>query len=248
MTKLEKIGLALSKGKIGSAKALLTEYYLNEDKTTWDRDRQAEYDAVYPSHRDMTDDEKDIHDTDEEGNAIKREADYVYPQIRIEYITVGEDGAETRTPEEYLTYDEWLAETTVIEEAELDDEGNVIKPEVTELIRQYTPIASGDLEAMVESYGPLAQAKQAIAVTKYKNQAESMLAGYEQYERDTFNVQEAEAIAYKADNEANVPMITAIAAARGVGVDVLADKILAKSDLFKTAVGTIMGAKQKELG
>lgn len=244
MTNLQKIGLALSKGKIGGAKALLVEYYLDEDKAKWDSGRRDEYDELFPIGREPTDEEKEKQYNDyldkcnHDGVEPKGKDNINYVEILIDY---SEDG-------DYLTFTEYLNETKVVQEAELDVDGNTVSPEVTELVRQYTPIAPEDLEAMVESYGPLVTKKREMTSIKYRNQAESMLTGYEQYERDTFNVQEAEAKAYKADSEANVPMITAIAVARGVDVDVLVDKILTKSDLFKTVIGSMIGAKQKELG
>ena len=86
-------------------------------------------------------------------------------------------------------------------------------------------------------------------VTKeYEKQANSIAKGYSQWERDSFVTQEAEANAYKADNTADAPMITAIANARGIDVDVLADKILANASAMKIAVGRLLGSKQKEIG
>jgi len=87
-----------------------------------------------------------------------------------------------------------------------------------------------------------------MVTAEYEKQANLVAKGYSQWERDSFATQEAEANAYKADNTAEVPMITAIANARGIEIDALADKILVKSALFKQVIGSIMGAKQKELG
>jgi len=75
-----------------------------------------------------------------------------------------------------------------------------------------------------------------------------MLAGYTQWERDSWNTQETESIAYLADNTADAPMIRAIAEARGCEVDVLATKVVQKSSALKVAVGAIMGKKQKDMG
>ncbi len=57
MTKLEKIKLALSKNKISGAKALLTEMYLVEDKTEFLKVLNDEYELLFPTTREMSDDE-----------------------------------------------------------------------------------------------------------------------------------------------------------------------------------------------
>jgi len=200
---------------------------------------------TYEVDREMTNDEKLVNDTDENGELIERTADYEYPTV-----------TETK---EYPFIERVPAVAGV--EAVLDEEGNVITKAVEAIdayeIRRPTDYKT-ELEWLAEAEAPVlvepgeapgvAALKKAKVAAKYTQQAESMLAGYEQYERDTFQIQETEALAYKTDSTANVPMITAIANTRGISIETLVDKILAKSDRFKVAVGTIMGAKQKELG
>ena len=108
---------------------------LAEDKRAFDVAIRGEYDVLFPAYRDMTDEEKIVHDTeviDELETTIEREEDYVYPQVQIEYITTEEvqvqetiDGEEVqktiiqevRTPSNYVTLSEYINETRVITEA-----------------------------------------------------------------------------------------------------------------------------------
>jgi len=135
-TKIEK---ALNSGKIKGAKALLSNYYLAEDESKWLNDKQSEYELIYPPYRDMTNEEKLANDTVED-EVIVREEDYVYPQIAIDY---SED-------ESYVTFNEWINETIITQEyveATYDEEGMVITaevPEITELVRPYTPVSVTD--------------------------------------------------------------------------------------------------------
>ena len=56
MTKIQK---ALELGKIKGATVLLKEFYENENKVEWNRARMEEYEGIFPSTREMTDEEKD---------------------------------------------------------------------------------------------------------------------------------------------------------------------------------------------
>ncbi|MCL7759368.1 hypothetical protein [Pasteurella multocida] len=73
----------------------------------------------------------------------------------------------------------------------------------------------------------------------------ALLAGYPQAEIDSFYKQEKEALAYKADNSADTPMLKIIAQTRGVPFDLLVEKVLEKSSQFSHAMGAIIGQRQK---
>ena len=172
-----KINKAISLGKVKGAKALLAEYFNKQHKAQWNEDKQAEYETMYPTYREMTDEEKLANDTNGE-EVIERNEDYIYPQVAIEYITSEEqevtkereleDGSkeeytvtetvEVRTPAEYVTQSEWLAETVVVTEAvegEYDTEGmEVVAPvaEVTEAVRPYTAEDAEVIEGLVSAY------------------------------------------------------------------------------------------------
>lgn len=172
-----KINKAISLGKVKGAKALLAEYFNKQHKAQWNEDKQAEYETMYPTYREMTTEEKLANDTNGE-EVIERNEDYIYPQVAIEYITSEEqevtkereleDGSkeeytvtetvEVRTPAEYVTQSEWLAETVVVTEAvegEYDTEGmEVVAPvaEVTEQVRPYVAEDAEVIEGLVSAY------------------------------------------------------------------------------------------------
>ncbi|HDV7289125.1 TPA: hypothetical protein RKI06_001407 [Pasteurella multocida] len=73
----------------------------------------------------------------------------------------------------------------------------------------------------------------------------ALLAGYPQAEIDSFYKQEKEALAYKADNSADTPMLKIIAQTRCVPFDLLVEKVLEKSSQFSHAMGAIIGQRQK---
>ena len=172
-----KINKAISLGKVKGAKALLAEYFNKQHKAQWNEDKQAEYETMYPTYREMTDEEKLANDTNGE-EVIERNEDYIYPQVAIEYITSEEqevtkereleDGSkeeytvtetvEVRTPAEYVTQSEWLSETVVVTEAvegECDEEGmEVVAPvaEVTEAVRPYIAEDAEVTEGLVSAY------------------------------------------------------------------------------------------------
>ncbi len=72
----------------------------------------------------------------------------------------------------------------------------------------------------------------------------SLLVGYPQAEIESFYRQEKEALAWRADNSAQTPMLTQIAKVRGVPFEILVRKVLEKSDQFAVAIGMIIGKRQ----
>lgn len=159
---LERIDEIIENGApIGNIEKLLASYYRKQKKAAWLADRKAEYDKLYPAMREMTAAEKTAHDT-VDGTVIEREEGYVYPQVPIDYT---DDSS-------YVSYDDWLNETRVVKEAVLDDEGNIVEPEETELVRPYTEPSDELISGLVEVYQPL----QDKLVKKAKKQKEIELA------------------------------------------------------------------------
>lgn len=76
---------------------------------------------------------------------------------------------------------------------------------------------------------------------KIKN---GLLSGYPQTEIESFYRQEKEALAWRADNKADAPMLKQIARVRNIPFDVLVQKVLEKSDRFAVAIGLIIGQRQ----
>lgn len=72
----------------------------------------------------------------------------------------------------------------------------------------------------------------------------SLLVGYPQTEIESFYRQEKEALAWQANNKADTPMLKQIARIRNIPFDVLAQKVLEKSEQFALAVGAIIGQRQ----
>lgn len=106
-------------------------------------------------------------------------------------------------------------------------------------------LASIDLEA-----DPVAMAADARAarLAHANEEADRLLeqldANYPGREVLTWDQQVKEAEALKADPDASVPLLTALAQYRDIDVDLLATKVLEKSMLYKVASGQIMGARQ----
>ena len=71
-----------------------------------------------------------------------------------------------------------------------------------------------------------------------------LLAGYPQTEIESFYRQEKEALAWRADNNADTPMLKQVARVRGVPFDVLVEKVIEKASQFAVAIGVIIGQRQ----
>lgn len=72
----------------------------------------------------------------------------------------------------------------------------------------------------------------------------SLLVGYPQTEIESFYRQEKEALAWKADNKVDTPMLKQIARVRGVPFEVLVEKVIGKASQFAVAIGVIIGQRQ----
>lgn len=67
---------------------------------------------------------------------------------------------------------------------------------------------------------------------------------YEGPERETWSIQEREALAWLADNAAATPMLSAIAAGRGVDMATMVDLVMSNVNAFEAASGAILGRQQ----
>lgn len=72
----------------------------------------------------------------------------------------------------------------------------------------------------------------------------TLTATYPDREISTFDKQESEARAYAVDPTASTPLLSALAQARGVPLDELVRRVLAKADAFAVASGSIIGQRQ----
>lgn len=73
---------------------------------------------------------------------------------------------------------------------------------------------------------------------------ESLTPTYPERELTTFDKQESEARAYIADAMAPTPLLSALAAARGIELADLVQRVIAKADAFAAASGAIIGQRQ----
>ena len=83
------------------------------------------------------------------------------------------------------------------------------------------------------------------ATKTFQIEARQIVAGYTQEEIDTFPVQEQEAKSYIADQNSPTPMIDAIISESGESKDELVNRIITKSNAFRTSVGKALGKKRK---
>lgn len=125
-------------------------------------------------------------------------------------------------PDGYITQEEWNAARAAEEAAaEAERLAEYNKPENAH-IRKYAEINEGCQAALA-----------------------ALTATYPDRELLTFDKQEAEARAYLSDpSSATTPILTAIAQGRGIPVDELAQKIIAKADAFALASGALIGQRQ----
>ena len=73
----------------------------------------------------------------------------------------------------------------------------------------------------------------------------ALTASYPESELRTFDKQEAEARALLADPATSAPLLTQLAAERGISVLELAQRVQKKADAFTVASGCIIGQRQK---
>lgn len=80
--------------------------------------------------------------------------------------------------------------------------------------------------------------------TAFDALASALTATYPERELLTFDQQVSEATAYLADPTAACPMLAPLAQARGIVLDDLCTRVLAKHAAFSAATGVLMGQRQ----
>ena len=114
--------------------------------------------------------------------------------------------------------------------------------------------AEGQRQINENDYHPNPQAALAAAKTAKLHAAASAaqafieavagLNGVPQFERDLWAAQALEAQAWAADKQASTPILAGIAQARGVPLDELRAKALAKSNAFTALTASVAGQRQ----
>ena len=119
-----------------------------------------------------------------------------------------------------------------------------------------TPFETAEGQRLVDEndYHPDPQAALASAKTAKLHAASSAaqafieaiagLDGVPQFERDSWAAQALEAQAWAADKQASTPILAGIARARGVPLDDLRAKALAKSNAFTALTASVAGQRQ----
>lgn len=80
---------------------------------------------------------------------------------------------------------------------------------------------------------------------KYEVATSALVSTYPDIELLTFDKQESEARAWKADNSAGTPFLDGLALARGIDKAELVDRVIIKAESFQTAVATLTGLRQR---
>lgn len=89
-----------------------------------------------------------------------------------------------------------------------------------------------------------------VAIQRLNTEADNFvnnatLAQYPEFERQTFEIQKQEALAWAADNSAATPKVDLLAQNRGVDREILLAKILEKVEAFEIIAMTVAGQRQK---
>jgi len=108
---------------------------------------------------------------------------------------------------------------------------------------EMSPLEIEERQQEVESFK--AEGSRLKVLREFISEVRFITENYTQAEIDTFPVQEQEAKAYVADNTSPTPMIDAIISESGEDKDELVNRIITKSNAFRTAVGKALGKKRK---
>jgi hypothetical protein len=101
---------------------------------------------------------------------------------------------------------------------------------------------------MIEQYNPWPAekaAKFASIDADFESAVSSLTAGWPQHEIQTWSKQEAEARAFVANQSSPTPMLTTIAATRGLTVSELAQRVIRDADAFTNASAHYVGLRHK---
>lgn len=82
---------------------------------------------------------------------------------------------------------------------------------------------------------------------RYAQMIDDIVKPYTKDEQLTWDMQVKEADAYLADNNADIPMLSAIATNRGITISDLVDRVKENEAHYRVSVGTLLGQQQAEL-
>ena len=110
------------------------------------------------------------------------------------------------------------------------------------VIREVVPFSAEEIEAL---HLQAQTAAFAALANQYDTRVQALAAGYSQYERESWPVQTAEAMAYTADPQAVTPWLDAASAARGIDKAELATRVIAMDTAYRQIHGALTGHRQK---
>ncbi len=111
-------------------------------------------------------------------------------------------------------------------------------PPVLELYQPPAP------QPYVPDLATVKQQAQAELVHIFEQKAEAIAGKYPWFERDTWQDQEAEALAYLADPNAPTPLLTGIATQRGITVAELAQRVIDNARAWRAVAPDLCGQRQ----
>ena len=178
-------------------------------------------------------DENDMPVMDEATNLPKTQevpviADSYYELDDNNEVTVDEAGNKV-LKEEYATAE-------VVESLELFKQ-----TKIDEFLKEPTN-RTVDMTSYVTFIKPILLEKVSAQFEKSMNDVTS---SYPEHEQKTWDKQEAQALAYQADNTVATPILDGIVAIRGVDKDTLVLKVIEKAEQFTNLVSAAIGYRQK---
>lgn len=112
-------------------------------------------------------------------------------------------------------------------------EGAKTIDEVNQLIQTYNP-------------WPVEKAKKMEEINlDFSKAVDWLVHGSTSDERNSWAIQEREAVGWLADNSYPIPALTVLASSRGIPVDILAQKVVEKANLYKQYYFTFQGMRDK---
>ncbi|GAB0151127.1 hypothetical protein [Marinobacterium sp. BA1] len=111
-------------------------------------------------------------------------------------------------------------------------------PPVLELYQPPAP------QSYVPDLATVKQQAQAELVHIFEQKAEAIAGKYPWFERDTWQDQEAEALAYLADPSAPTPNLTGITQWRDITIDELAHRVIANAAAWRAVAPDLCGQRQ----
>lgn len=106
----------------------------------------------------------------------------------------------------------------------------------------------GDIQGLIDSYNPwpIEKAKKFAEIdSDFEEAVTALIAGWPAHEMQTWSKQEAEARAFALDPMQQTPMLSLIAATRGLTVAELASRVIRDADSFTNASAYYVGLRHQ---